>query len=83
MVAEAVEQASACNGCFSTRRVPTLKPWFEVKARSTASQPAPLQYLGTDASTVKLHASIPPDMLWAASMPCSRSQLATFRLRTP
>jgi hypothetical protein len=41
------------------------------------------QYRGTDGSTRALQASMPPAMLWQAGTPCSRSQCATFKLRTP
>ena len=41
------------------------------------------QYRGTDGSTIVLHASIPPAMLWQALTPCSRNQCTTLRLRTP
>src|SRR5215472_5702583 len=37
-----VEQASACNGCFSTRPVPRLKPRLQAKACSTGGRAAVL-----------------------------------------
>ena len=52
--------------------------------RSRKARPqAENQYLGTDGSTSALQASMPPAMLWQAGTPCSRSQCATFKLRTP
>ena len=55
--------------------------WRELQLAASTS--VDVQYLGTDGSIDKLHASIPPAMLWHASRPCPRSQLTTFRLRTP